>query len=169
MDEDTNDPCWVMLVAQHKNARQGPASITLTKEDHSLTSKYTSIIRPTCSPTTNNLFVSINGQPIQKLNDFIQWLGSRYGIATPTCTQLRKVAATETAMKCDEPMRHVVHVTAQMSHSDVVHTQHYERLRGSIAAAVAHKIRQQLLAGDNDSDEPSNSNDSAHTSEAELP
>lgn len=86
--------------------------------------------------------MSEKGHPIVKLNDTVQWLGGKYGVATPTCTQLRKAGATEAALQCDEPTRHLI--CAHMSHSQVVHNRHYEQIRGGKEAAEAHAIRQKL-------------------------
>lgn len=53
IDEETRENCCVMLVAQHKTARQGPTSITLSKKDKTLLHEYVERIRPLCNPRTS--------------------------------------------------------------------------------------------------------------------
>ena len=142
VSDDADEPYWVMRVARHKTAREGPANITLTKPDHTLVGKYIKYVRPLCNPTSEYIFTGLQGQPITDLNRYIQWLGAQYNISTPTCTTLLKVAATEAALKCDDPTRK--RITSQMSHSEPVHTKHYEKLTGAKEAAKAHQVRQKL-------------------------
>ena len=68
VDTKTGKASWVMMVARHNTARQGPASITFTKQDRYYLENYLSLIRPLCNPATDNLFVTHMGQPILKLN-----------------------------------------------------------------------------------------------------
>ena len=144
--------CYVMLVARHKTARQGPASVTLTKQDHYFVQAYVRYVRLHCNPTDDSLFVGVEGKPITQLNRSIQWLGGKYGVATPTCTQLRKVGATEAALRCSETSRHLI--TSHMSHSEAVHSKYYVKIRGSKLAAKAHAERVKLAAAaDDDSDD----------------
>ena len=124
-DGEAGEPCWVMLISRHKMARQGPASITMTQENYRLLRQYVKHIRPLSHPAVDNTFVGANGLPIQKLNDLIQWLGTEYEVETPTCTKLR---ATATALKCDDAIRHLI--SSQMTHTQQIHSQHYELLQG---------------------------------------
>ncbi len=101
-------------------------------------------IRPHCDPVGDSLFVGVKGKPISQLNQSTQWLGEKYKVVTPTCTQLRKVGATEAGLRCSESTRHLI--TSQMAHSAVVHTKHYEKIRGSREAAKAHAERERLAA-----------------------
>ena len=64
-------------------------------------------------------------------------------------TKLRKVGATATALKCDDATRHLI--SSQMTHTQQIHSQHYELLQGRREAARAHKIRQKLVDSDSDS------------------
>jgi len=150
-DDDTGKTCWVMTVARHKTAREGPAHITMSEVDYRLACRYIKYIRPVCNPTAENLFVGTNGNPISQPNKNIQWLGERYGIGTPTCTDLRQTGGTEAGQRCDEPTRRLI--SHQMSHSDAVHFKHYEKLGGQKKAAKAFGIRQRLTYGSSNSEE----------------
>ena len=39
-DDETGKSCWIMTVARHKTAWEGPANITMTAEDYRLTCQY---------------------------------------------------------------------------------------------------------------------------------
>lgn len=84
----------------------------------------------------------MHGRQITHFNNLIQWLGKRYGLTAPSCTQLRKAGATEVALKCVEAEHHLL--ASQMSHSRAVHQNHYEMVQGSKMAAKAHTVRQRL-------------------------
>ena len=90
--------------------------------------EYVRHIRPHCDPVDDSLFAGVKSNPISQINQCIRWLGGKYEVVTPTCTQLRKVEATEAALQCSESARHLI---SQMAHSVVVHTKHYEKIRGS--------------------------------------
>ena len=83
--DESQKTCYVMFVARHKTARQGPASVTLTKQDHYFVQAYVRYVRLHCNPKDDSLFVGVEGKPISQLNRSIQWLGGKYGVATPTC------------------------------------------------------------------------------------
>ena len=139
-DDETGKSCWVMTVARHKTAREGPAHIMMTTGLPVSTQSMS-------DPTAENLFVGTGGTPITQSNKNIQWLGERYGVDTPCCTDLRQTGGTE---RCDEPTRRLI--SHQMSHSDSVHYKHYEKLGGLKKAAKAFSVRQRLAYGSDSED-----------------
>ena len=56
MDDKTGKLCWVMIVAHHKTDQEGPAHITMTKEDYKLTCQYAKYVRSSCNRAADNHF-----------------------------------------------------------------------------------------------------------------
>ena len=148
------DAVHVMKVGRHKTAREGPALITMSQSDKKMVLRYLKHVRPKCDVygEAKVLFVSESGEPITHLNQRLQWLAVKYGIRVPSCTTLRTVAATASATELDPQDRLLI--SSHMSHSEKVHKKYYERLQTSQQAAVAFKIREKLIKGnETDSDE----------------
>ena len=75
------------VLAHHKTAREGPAGITMAKDDYQLVCNY--IHKSHLSQmnhSTHNVFVGLQGNPIKQQNKNIQWLGVRYKVENPCCT-----------------------------------------------------------------------------------
>jgi len=64
-----------IVLAHHKTAREGPAGITMAKDDLQLVCNY---IHKThlsqMNHSTHNVFVGLQGNPIKQQNKNIQWL-----------------------------------------------------------------------------------------------
>ena len=148
-DDEMGKSCWIMTVARHKTAWEGPANITMTAEDYRLTCQYVRHIWPKCNPTASNLLVGLLGKPIKQPDKNIKWLGKKYGVQTHCCTDLRQVGGTETRLRCDEPT--VQLISHQMSHSHPVHFKHYEKLGDQMKAVAALRVWQRLAFGSDNS------------------
>jgi len=70
-----------IVLAHHKTAREGPAGITMAKDDLQLVCNY---IHKThlsqMNHSTHNVFVGLQGNPIKQQNKNFQWLGVRYKV-----------------------------------------------------------------------------------------
>ena len=109
----------MMQVSRHKTAREGPANITMTAGERRLVRKYVAEIRPACDPfyRSDNLFVDADGKPISNLASLTRWLGSKYDIALPSCTEVRKVGATRASL--DLLPKKAKLLQEQMSHKNL--------------------------------------------------
>ena len=159
-DPDGGEDVYVMKIVRHKTAREGPANITMSKEERRLVQKYVVKVRPLCDPyyREENLFLNVNGKPITNLAMLTRWLGKRYNITLPTFTELRQVGATAAGLQLSPGRAKLL--AAQMCHSDAVHTKHYEKIRSVTQAAKAHRLRDKLCQPTRSESEESSSNSS---------
>ncbi len=95
-ETEGEEDVYVMRVVRHKTARQGPANITMLKHDWELVKKYVNKVHPLTDPygEFDSLFLDQEDKPVRNLSSHIRWLGQKYEMNLPTCTELRKVAAT---------------------------------------------------------------------------
>ena len=133
----------IMRVARHKTARQGPANVVMTVDEHKLVRKYVNRIRKNQDPTglREELFLLPGAKPVTNSTILMQRLGKRYGISIETPTMLRKVGATATI---DLPPGEASLVQKHMSHTPGTAAKYYQLTLGGKQAAKAHLLRRRV-------------------------
>ena len=125
-------PVYLLSVREHKTAVEGYAKLILSTTDYARIVQYKSTVRPVqdvqCSPL---LFILCGAQPLSRLSTRIKRFGERHGRVLPSATRVRKIGATEVAMKMgDSADAHLV--TRHMSHSAATETKYYQAIVGDI-------------------------------------
>jgi len=115
------------VLAHQKMAWEGPAGITMAKDDYQLVCNNIHKTHPSqMNHSTHNVVVGLQGNPLKQQNKNIQWLGVRYKVEKPCCTNMQQVRRTETGIKCNEPTKHLT--SHQMLHSHSLHYKYYQKL-----------------------------------------
>ena len=132
---------FVMRVAQHKTARQGPARLTMTNSEMKMIKKYVRRIRPLLDPDQirEEIFLRPGPKAIRNVDQQLKKLGKRY----TTSTKLRKLGATAVASSCSHGECSIV--SKQMSHSPATSAKYYQLVSGKAAAVQAHHIRARVM------------------------
>ena len=137
-------PVYLLSVREHKTAVEGYAKLILSTTDYARIVQYKSTVRPVqdvqCSPL---LFILCGAQPLSRLSTRIKRFGERHGRVLPSATRVRKIGATEVAMKMgDSADAHLV--TRHMSHSAATETKYYQAIVGDKHSHRAYQLMEGL-------------------------
>ena len=92
------------------------------------------------------LLLLCGAQPLSNLSSWVQELGARYDLVLPSATRVRKIGATEVAMRLgDTTDTHLV--TRHLSHSAATETQYYQAIVRDTHSANAFELMEGLCKG----------------------
>lgn len=129
----------VIKVLKHKTGLSGSARVVLTPGDYSKVLAYATTMRLFLDPENKSpyLLCLSGGRQMANFNSRFKTLSQRYGFEPMTATRVRKIAATEAALKLSGPEAALV--TKQLSHTPETDAKYYQALTGPQHAAFAVK------------------------------
>jgi hypothetical protein len=135
--KDGKDVSVVIKVLKHKTGLSGSAKVVLKPADYSKVLAYVTTMRRFLDPQNNSpyLLCLSGGRQLTTFNARLKTLSKNYGFEHMTATKVRKITATEAALKLTGPQAALV--SKQLSHTPDTDAKFYQPLSGPQHAALA--------------------------------
>ena len=135
---------YVLSVREHKTGVKGAARLMLDASDWPQLKGYVEHVRPLLDPEgkSPHLLLLPGCKQLDNVHHRVKRLGARYGFSAPTATKVRKIGATNVALRCGETEAKLI--TRQMSHTGHTQAKHYEGIVGTTHAASAFRSMEAL-------------------------
>lgn len=151
--------CSIMTVVEHKTGHMGPATLQITNANVGKMEMYVTHLRPLLlkgkgkakAHKSDKLFIKSLGRDVTNVNNIITSLGKRFGFKPISCTEVRRMGATQTAKRGST--LDMDGVLKQLHHTPHTSKLHYQATLGTEQSAKSFNFQESLRTGDHSHDD----------------